>query len=332
MVIRTAPGGWAVPRTLRLILKGWRPCLPSSSTWTPGGSAATRLTRSWALRTGSLPSAGHQVAGPHAGRERRAVHQNIHHRDAAARDDAELRRLLIRQILRHESQPAADHVAMLQDLLHDAAHEIDGNRKTDPFGSAGGAVQHGGVDADQVALRVDERAAGIAEIDGGIGLNEILESRESELTAARGAHDALRHGLADAVGIADREHDVADAQCIGAAHGHDGQLGDVQMQNGDVRVGILPDDGRVGDATVGELHPDRIRARDDVLIRHDGAGGIDDDAGSQAAFDALAIARPKIAEQLIEHGCLGALRDDACGIDVHHGGRRARHRIGEAAA
>jgi hypothetical protein len=27
-------------------------------------------------------------------------------------------------------------------------------------------------------LRVDERAAGVAEIDGGIGLDEILEGRE----------------------------------------------------------------------------------------------------------------------------------------------------------
>jgi hypothetical protein len=145
-------------------------------------------------------------------------------------------------------------------------------------------------------LRIDERAAGIAEIDGGIGLNEILESRESELTAAGGAHDALRDGLTQAVGIADGEHDIAHSQCIRAAHGHDGQLVHGQMQNGNIRVGVLPDDGRVGDAAIGKLHSDGIRARDDVLIRHDGPGGIDDDAGPQTALDTLSIARPKIAE------------------------------------
>ena len=54
-----------------------------------------------------------------------------------------------------------------------------------PSGPAVGAVQHRGVDAHQIAVRIDERAAGVAEIDGGIGLNEILEGREPELAAAR---------------------------------------------------------------------------------------------------------------------------------------------------
>ena len=44
------------------------------------------------------------------------------------------------------------------------------------FGNSGGALintqgEHGCIDADQLALRVDERAAGIAEIDGSVGLN-----------------------------------------------------------------------------------------------------------------------------------------------------------------
>ena len=179
---------------------------------------------------------------------------------------------------------------------------LTGIAKPMPFGSAVGAIQHGGVDADQIAVRIDERAAGVAEIDGGIGLNEILEGREPQLTAAGGAHDALRDRLAQAVGIADREHDVAHPQGVRAAHGHDGQLADAQMQNGDIRVGILSDDGGVGDAAVGKLHSDGIRARDDVLIGHDGARVIDDDARTQAALDALPVARPKIAEQLIERG------------------------------
>ena len=36
------------------------------STAAPGGSAATWLTRSWALRTGSAVKRGDQIAGPHA--------------------------------------------------------------------------------------------------------------------------------------------------------------------------------------------------------------------------------------------------------------------------
>ena len=63
-------------------------------------------------------------------------------------------------------------------------------------------------------MRIDECTAGIAEIDGGVGLNEILESREPQLTAAGGTHDALRDGLTQTIGIAYREHDITHPQRI----------------------------------------------------------------------------------------------------------------------
>ena len=97
-----------------------------------------------------------------------------------------------------------------------------------------------------------------------------------------------------------------------------------------IGVRILADDGRLGDAAVGELHPDRIGAGDHVLIGDDGALRIHDDAGAQTALDALAVARPIIAEQLIERRRLAALGDDARGVDVDHRRRRACHRVGEA--
>ena len=63
---------------------------------------------------------------------------------------------------------------MLEDLIHHAAHHVHRDREADAVG-AEVLREHGGVDADQLAVRVDQRAAGIAEIDGGIGLDEILE-------------------------------------------------------------------------------------------------------------------------------------------------------------
>jgi hypothetical protein len=139
----------------------------------------------------------------------------------------------------NEAQPAARHVALRQDLFHDAAHQIDGIAKPMPSGPPYCTVQHRGVDADQIALRIDERAAGVAEIDGGVGLNEILESRQSQLAAAGGADDALRHGLADPVGIADGEHDIAHPQRVGAAHRHDSAGCRSSNRDGDVGVGVL---------------------------------------------------------------------------------------------
>ena len=126
------------------------------------------------------------------------------------RIDAQRRRRRARHFLGFDAQPAASHAAVREDLVHHAAHHVHRNREADAVG-AKVLRQHRGVDADQLALRVDERAAGIAEIDGGIGLDEILEIRDAEPAAAGGADDALRDRLAESERIADRQHDVARA-------------------------------------------------------------------------------------------------------------------------
>ena len=59
---------------------------------------------------------------------------------------------------------------------------------------------------------VDQRAAGVAGVDRGVGLDEVLEGVDAEAGAAERRDDAAGHRLADAEGIADREHHVADAQ------------------------------------------------------------------------------------------------------------------------
>ena len=97
-----------------------------------------------------------------------------------------------------------------------------------------------------------------------------------------------------------------------------------------IGVRVLADDGRLGDAAVGQLHPDRIGARNHVLVGDDGALRVHDHAGSQAALDALAVARPIVAEQLVERRRLAALGDHARRVDVDHRRRRARDRVGEA--
>ena len=92
-----------------------------------------------------------------------------------------------------------------------------------PMPSMPVCAAHRAVDADQLAVAVDERAAGIAEVDRGVGLDEVLERRDAELAAAGRADDALRHGLAEPERIADREHGVADSQVVRASERHDRQ-------------------------------------------------------------------------------------------------------------
>ena len=79
----------------------------------------------------------------------------------------------------------------------------------------------------------DQRAAGVALVDRGIRLDEVLEA-PSPLRRRRaplGADDAHRHGLADAERVADREHDVADAHRVGVAERQRLQVGAVDLQD-----------------------------------------------------------------------------------------------------
>src|ERR1700683_2079239 len=106
--------------------------------------------------------AGDQVTRANASLEGGAIDQYVHHDSASAARDAQLRGLFVCQVLWHQPEPAAHDVTVSDNLLHDAAHEINRDRKADSFRAAVGAVQHGGVDADQLAVRVDQRTPGVA--------------------------------------------------------------------------------------------------------------------------------------------------------------------------
>src|SRR6185437_10350245 len=62
----------------------------------------------------------------------------------------------------------ADHLA------HDLPRRRNGNGKTDAHRAARIRID-GGVDPYQLTVRIDQRAARIARVDGRVGLDEILE-------------------------------------------------------------------------------------------------------------------------------------------------------------
>src|SRR5205823_13608418 len=77
-----------------------------------------------------------------------------------------------------------------------------------------------GIDADHPGVHVDEGPAGIAGIDGGVGLDEEAVVGHTDLRARDRRDDALRYGLADAERIAHSEYHVADFDRIGVAEFH----------------------------------------------------------------------------------------------------------------
>ena len=117
-----------------------------------------------------------------------------------------------------DSEQAALHRAELLELVGDAADHVDRNREADADVAAG-AREDGRGEADQFAPQVDQRAAGIAGIDGGIGLDEVLEAVLIETAAAETADDAGGHRIAQPEGIADGDDKVADFQFRGIAQG-----------------------------------------------------------------------------------------------------------------
>ncbi len=152
--------------------------------------------------------------------------------------------------------------------------------------------------------------------------------------------DARRHRLADAEGIADGEHDIADLDRIRIAEGEMGKLllAIVDAQNGEVRAFVGKDELRLELAPVGERDGELVAALDDMEIGDDEAGGIDDDAGAERLLHALArhaeaeaIAEKLLEEGVVEEGRPRLLLHDPLRIDVDDGGRDALHhrRIGE---
>src|SRR5205085_4103098 len=83
---------------------------------------------------------------------------------------------------------------------------VDGNGEADVLGPVGG---DGGVDADDLTGRVDQRPAGVAGVDGGVGLDHAGEVVDR---AVEGGDDAARHGgvTPQPEGVADGDDVVAD--------------------------------------------------------------------------------------------------------------------------
>ena len=123
-------------------------------------------------------------------------------------------------------------------------------------------------------LHVDQRAAGVARIDGGVGLDEELVVGDADLRAREGRDDALRHRLADAERVADGEDEIADLERLAESpSGEDVEVGDVlELQDGEVGARIAQHDLRLEFAPVGEgdLHLGHVL--DDVVVGDDEAG------------------------------------------------------------
>ena len=187
---------------------------------------------------------------------------------------------------------------VLRICSNDVADDVARRREADAFAAARLRVDEG-VDADQPALGIDQRAAAVARIDGRVGLD--VDHRVFRRQLARdGADDAERDRRVEAERAAEREHQLARPQRVGVAEGERRQRLGLDLDHRQIGLVIDRDDLRADRAAAPaedgasglaarrrkrQLDLDARRVLDHVRVGHDVAVGIDDDAGAAAPLE-----------------------------------------------
>src|SRR5215207_2841017 len=175
---------------------------------------------------------------------------------------------------RVESELRADDAPLADELRQDALGDVDGDGEADAHGAAAVGREDLRVDADHAPLRVEQRAAGVARVDRGVGLDGALDDAavarlDGPLEAG---DDAGRQRAVEAERVADGQDLLPDREAVAVAHRHDLQglayAGD--LDDGEVRVGVAAAaPGRVEEAARLARRADRGDAG------RDGAGDLD---------------------------------------------------------
>src|SRR5262245_23128766 len=191
------------------------------------------------------------VTGLDAGLVRRSAFlHRIHERALRPRQPESVRELLGDR-LDDDAYPAARHLAGRAQLVGDVVGNVDRYREGQPHEAAGAAVDLG-IDADHFSPQIEQRSAGIAGIDGDVGLNErnvVLLRQRPPL----GTDDARRHGVLEAEGRADREHPFANLQPVRVAELDGRQSARVDLDERHIGAAVGADDLRLELALVGSF-------------------------------------------------------------------------------
>src|SRR5262245_43950867 len=158
------------------------------------------------------------IAGLDAGRLGRPLVIDARHQRAARGFEPEAFGDVVGDLLDAHAEPAAAHLAELAQLIDDGDRVLGRDRKADADRAARWRVDRR-VDADDLAVHVEQRAAGIAAVDRGIGLDVAVVGPGIDVAVAR-RDDAGRHRAAQPERITDRNHPFADAQDFGIAEAH----------------------------------------------------------------------------------------------------------------
>jgi hypothetical protein len=174
------------------------------------------------------------------------------------------------------------------------------------------------------SVDIDQRAATVAGVDAGIGLNEIFDVRNAQITPLFGRDDTLRHGRSEAERAANCNDNVADLGRvrIGPLHGGQRLIG-VDFQYGKVGVGVGSQQRRFELTAVAQVHCDGAGVLDYMIVGDDDATTIHNNARTKALRSLI-----RLAERVAKKVAKAASRHDLFRIDVDYSGRNAARERG----
>ncbi len=281
------------------------------------------------------------IAGLDAGGlGRRVVARDVLDHDPADLGQPDVSRVVQVDVVDGDAQRRPVHLAVGDELVHDGTGEVDRDGEAVARVESGLAGD-GGVDADHLAADAHERAAGVAGVDGRVGLDEVLDAalapaRQAAQRASLGADDAGGDGEGEALAerIADGQDPFTDPRVFAVAERHRRERPGIDLQHGHVGVGIGADDLGLELPPIEQPDDDLLGPFDDMVVGQDVAVRRDDEPGAAALLDLRLLAEPGREEALharrdvrLLGGVLGSLRPD-----VDHAGLHMLRHCGEGFA
>ena len=175
-------------------------------------------------------------------------------------------------------------MTVLLQIINHTQRVVDRNCKADALDARAGRRGAGVLcarDADDVAVHVKERSAGVAGVDCHIRLQHVDGLAVGIDLAVERAHNACRHRKSQlAQGVADGNDLFADLNLIGVADGHSLKTGRVDFQKRHVVHFVGADDLCVIFRSVIELDGHARCALDHVVVGHNVAVRGEDEAAA----------------------------------------------------
>ncbi len=203
---------------------------------------------------------------------------------------------------------APPQLAVAEQGRQELFYHVDRDREAD----AVGVGAHGRVDPHDLAAGVEERAAGVAGVDAGVGLEEVeisawIQAFYVVAGATLGREDAGGHGVGEAERVADGHDPVAHVDRVGVAERDRGEARLFDLEDGDVGVLVATDDGALELAAVEEADHHVGRIFDHVVVGEQVAVGIVDERGAEPLGDHAAAAALRRAFDAGFHGRHGGI-------------------------